>query len=205
MKTILKTFVLAAALVAALSARAGVETGKAAPDFTFTDITGQSHKLADYQGKVVVLEWVNPECPIAGRHYNSHNMQRTQQAALDDGAVWISINSAGYAGAQGNYDEAQAAAWLKKMDLHPTAYVRDQSGKIGHLSGAAATPHMFVINRDGTLVYMGAIDSGDGSNIATSTNYVNTALAAIKAGKPPEKAATRAYGCAVKYGSRGDM
>ena len=205
MKTILKTFVLAAALVAALSARAGVEPGKAAPDFTFTDITGQSHKLSDYQGKVVVLEWVNPECPIAGRHYNSHNMQRTQQAALDDGAVWISINSAGYAGAQGNYDEAQAAAWLKKMDLHPTAYVRDQSGKIGHLYGAAATPHMFVINRDGTLVYMGAIDSGDGSNIATSTNYVNAALAAIKAGKPPEKAATRAYGCAVKYGSRGDM
>jgi hypothetical protein len=207
MKNIAKTFFLAAALAAAFAtaaARAAVETGKPAPDFTLTDITGKMHKLSEYKGKVVVLEWVNPECPIAGRHYNSHNMQNTQKAAMDNGAVWISINSAGYPGAQGDYDEAKAAAWLKKMDFHPTAYVRDQSGKIGHLYGAAATPHMFVITKDGTLAYMGAIDSGDGSNIATSTNYVKAALAAIKAGKPVEKAASRAYGCAVKYGSRGD-
>ena len=123
---------------------------------------------------------------------------------MDDGAVWISVNSAGYPGAQGDYDEAQSAAWLRQMDFHPTAYVRDQSGKIGHLYAAAATPHMFVINPAGTLVYMGAIDSGDGNNIAASTNYVKAALTAIKAGKPVEKAATRAYGCSVKYGSRGD-
>jgi hypothetical protein len=127
-------------------------------------------------------------------------MQKTQAAALADGAVWLTINSAGYPGAQGNYDDAKAAAWLAKMDLHPTAYVRDQSGKIGRLYGAATTPHMFVIKADGTLAYMGAIDSGDGSNIATSTNYVKAALEAIKAGKPVEKPATRAYGCSVKYG-----
>ena len=204
MKTILKALTLVAALAAAFVARAAVEPGQAAPDFTFTDITGHTAKLTDFKGKVVVLEWVNPECPIAGRHYNGQNMQNTQKATIDDGAVWISINSAGYPGAQGNYDEAKAAAWLKRMDMHPTAYVRDQSGKIGHLYGAAATPHMFVINQEGTLVYMGAIDSGDGSNIATSTNYVKAALAAIKAGKRVEKAATRAYGCPVKYGSRGD-
>ena len=204
MKTTLKALALVAALAAAVVARAAVEPGQAAPDFTFTDITGQTAKLSDFKGKVVVLEWANPECPVAGRHYDSHNMQNTQKAALDDGVVWISINSAGYPGAQGNYDEARAAAWLKRMDMHPTAYVRDQSGKVGHLYGAAATPHMFVINQDGVLAYMGAIDSGDGSNIATSTNYVKAALAAIKAGKPVEKSATRAYGCAVKYGSRGD-
>lgn len=201
MKTIARLLLLAAAFAAfcTLRARADVSVGQPAPDFTFTDIAGATHKLSDYKGRIVVLEWTNPECPIAGRHYSTHNMQDTQKAALADGAVWISINSAGYPGAQGNYDEARAAAWLKQVDAHPTAYVRDQSGKIGHLYGAKTTPHMFIITAEGVLAYQGAIDSGNGSNIATSTNYVESALVALKAGKPIEKTATHPYGCSVKY------
>jgi hypothetical protein len=199
MKTILQSLVCAAAFATALVASA-VESGQPAPDFAFTDITGASHKLSDFKGKTVVLEWVNPECPIAKKHYDSHNMQNTQKAALADGAVWISINSAGFDGAQGNYDNAKSAAWLKEMGFQPTAYIRDLSGKIGHLYHATNTPHMFVINKEGTLVYQGAIDSGNGDNIASATNYVKAALESLKAGKPVEKAATKAYGCSVKYG-----
>ena len=203
MKTTDKFLFLVAALAACISlnVRADVEVGRPAPDFTLADITGQTHKLSEYRGKTVVLEWSNPECPIAKRHYDSHNMQDTQKAAVTDGVVWLTINSAGYPGAQGNYDEAQAAAWLKKNGATPTAYFRDQTGKVGHLYGAKTTPHMFIITRDGLVAYQGAIDSGNGGNIATSTNYVRVALAAIKAGKPIEKTATQPYGCSVKYGS----
>jgi hypothetical protein len=202
MKTIARPFRFAVAFAAALLSTAAhaVESGKPAPNFPFTDIAGKSHQLSDFKGKTVVLEWVNPECPIARKHYDSGNMKSTQQAALVDGAVWISINSAGYEGAQGNYNNAKVAAWLKEMGFQPTAYVRDLDGKIGHLYHATNTPHMFVINKEGVLVYQGAIDSGDGSDIATAKNYVKATLAALKASKPVERAATKAYGCAIKYG-----
>lgn len=208
MKTLAKFLTLAATFAAFFTvsvARAGVEVGKPAPDFTLTDVNGVAHKLSDYKGKVVVLEWVNPGCPIVQKHYNSHNMQDTQQAAAADGVVWLSINSAGYAGAQGDLSDGEAAAWQKQMGATTTAYFRDQSGKVGHLYGATATPHMFVIKADGVLAYQGAIDSIPGANqsdIPRATNYVKAALGAIKAGKPVEKASTQAYGCAVKYGSK---
>src|SRR5206468_3461887 len=108
---------LAAAFAAAFTAqvaRAAVEVGKPAPDFTLTDITGKTHRLSDYRGRIVVLEWVNPECPIVQKHYDSHNMQATQRAAVADGAVWLSINS-GRKGAEGDFSNDEAAAWLKKM------------------------------------------------------------------------------------------
>ena len=203
MKTIAKSIVFAAAFVAAFAAgalRAAVDIGQAAPDFTATDITGKAVKLSDFKGKVVVLEWVNPECPIAMKHYSSGNMASTQKAAAEMGAVWLSINSAGYEGAQGNYDDKKAAAWQKQNGFVTTAYIRDQSGKIGKAYNAQTSPHMYIITADGKLAYQGAIDSGDGSNIPTATNYVKAALASIKAGKPVEKTATKAYGCSVKYG-----
>lgn len=203
MKNIAKSIVFAAAFVAAFavsSLRAAVEIGQAAPDFTATDITGKTVKLSDFKGKVVVLEWVNPECPIAMKHYDGGNMASTQKAAADMGAVWLSINSAGYAGAQGDYDNAKAAAWQKQKNFITTAYIRDQSGKIGKAYNAQTSPHMYIITPDGKLAYQGAIDSGNGNNIATSTNYVKAALASIKAGQPIEKTATKAYGCSVKYG-----
>ena len=205
MKNLAKLLPLAAIFAAVSSVNAGVEVGKPAPDFTLTDIAGKVHHLSDYKGKVVVLEWVNPGCPIVQKHYNSHNMQDTQKAAAADGVVWLSINSAGYAGAQGDLSNGEAAVWQQSMGAVTTAYFRDQSGKVGHLYGATATPHMFVIKADGVLAYQGAIDSIPGANvsdIAKATNYVKAALGAIKAGKPVEKSATQAYGCAVKYGSK---
>ena len=205
MKTFSKSLVFAGAMAAALVvnvARAAVEIGKPAPDFTLTDIAGKTHNLADYKGKVVVLEWVNSGCPLVQKHYNSGNMQKTQKAAAADGAVWLQINS-GHPGAQGDLSNEEAAAWLKKKDATVTASFRDQSGKVGRMYGAQTTPHMYVINKDGTLVYNGAIDSipsADQADIAKATNYVLAALEAVKAGKPVEKAATKPYGCGIKYG-----
>jgi peroxiredoxin len=204
MKTLLKVLTLAAtfaAVFAVNSARASVEIGQPAPDFTLTDISGKTHKLSDFKGKTVVLEWTNPGCPIVQKHYNSHNMQGTQKVAATDGVVWLTINS-GSAGAQGDLGNAEAAAWQKKMGATTNAYFRDSSGKVGRLYGATATPHMFVIKADGALAYKGAIDSipsGNESDIPKATNYVKAALGAVKAGKPVEKAATQSYGCAIKY------
>ncbi len=192
---------LCAAALFASTSRASVEVGQAAPDFTLTDIAGKSHKLSEFKGKTVVLEWTNPECPFVKKHYDSGNMPKTQKAAEADGVVWLTINS-GHAGAEGDYDNAASAAWLKKNGATPTAYFRDLDGKVGRLYSAKTSPHMFVISKDGTLVYDGAIDSkrtADQADIAAATNYVDAALASIKAGKPVEKANTQPYGCAVKY------
>jgi peroxiredoxin len=205
MKTIAKPFVFAAACAAVLAvnfARAGVESGKPAPDFTFNDIHGKTQSLSDFKGKVVVLEWVNSGCPVVQRHYQAGNMQSTQKAAAAQGAVWIQINS-GYPGGQGDLDNAEAAKWQKSNGVTATTYFRDPTGKVGKLYGAKATPHMYVINQEGTLVYQGAIDdkpNAKGADTLKANNYVKAALAAIQAGKPVEKAATQAYGCAIKYG-----
>ena len=199
MKTFTKSLLFAVAAAAAVAINAApLESGKPAPDFTLTDINGKTHKLSDYNGKIVVLEWVNPECPVVVGHYRAKNMQETQKAAAADGAVWLQINS-GHPGAQGDYDQTAATEWQKKQGVTATAYLRDQSGKVGRLYGATNTPHMYVINKDGTLVYQGAIDS-NARDMANATNYVKAALAAIKTGKPVEKAATKAYGCGIKYG-----
>lgn len=190
------------AIAAGSVGRAAVESGKPAPDFAFTDLEGKSRTLAEFRGKVVVLEWLNPACPYVVRHYRSGNMQSTQAVAAADGAVWLQFNSA----AMGDLDPAKSAEWQKKQGVVATAYVRDQSGKIGRLFGAQTTPHCFVIGRDGTLVYQGAIDDqpqASQANTPDAHNYVKAALAALKAGKPVEKATTSSYGCGVKYGAEG--
>jgi peroxiredoxin len=200
MKTIAKYFVFAAAGAAALAlnvARAAVEVGKPAPDFTLTDTKGEPHKLSDYKGKVVVLEWVNSGCPIVRAHYSSKNMQNTQAAAAADGVVWLQINTSA-PGSQGNMSGAEAEAWQKKMGVTATAYLQD-NGKVARVYHATNTPHMFVVDKDGKLAYQGAIDSGDSRDISTAKNYVKAALASLKDGKPVEPAATKAYGCAIHY------
>ena len=199
MKTIARYFVFAAAVAVALvgnAARAAVEVGKPAPDFALTDVTGKTHKLSDYRGKTVVLEWVNSGCPIVGAHYNSKNMQGTQQVAAADGVVWLQINTSAD-GDQGHMSDAEAAAWQKRMGVTANAYLKDYSGTVARLYGAHATPNMFVVNKDGTLVYSGAIDSGNGRNIATAKNYVKAALTSLKEGKPIEVTTSRADGCAI--------
>lgn len=204
MKTLTRSVLFAAALAAAFlvgNARADVETGKPAPDFSLTDTAGKTHKLSEYKGKVVVLEWINPGCPVVLRHYRSGNMQSTQEAAKADGAVWLSVFS-NQPGAQGDMPDKDTNAWLKKHNSASQAYLKDPSGKVGKLYGAKATPHMYVVDKSGVLVYKGAIDDSPSAKEADTMkakNYVKAALVSLKEGKPIEKAATQAYGCGIKY------
>jgi hypothetical protein len=194
-------FGIAAVLGSGLAARAA-EVGQAAPDFTLTDLGGQSHRLSEYRGKTVVLEWVNPECPIVRKHYNkSGNIPQLQKTYTGQGVVWLSINSAA-AGKEGDYDAAQARKWMEQVNAAPTDYFRDSSGQVGHLYGAKTTPHLFIINPEGTLVYAGGIDSiptADPADIVKATNYVTEAMSELQSGKPISHPNTRPYGCSVKY------
>ena len=179
---------------------AAVESGRPAPDFTFTDIAGKTQKLSDFRGKVVILEWLNPGCPVVGRHYRSGNMPATQAVAAADGAVWLQINSS----SMGDLEAEKTFEWQKKQGVVATAYIRDQFGKLGRLFAAQTTPHLYVIAKDGTLAYQGAIDdqpNATPANTPSAHNYVKAALASLKAGKPVEKTSTTPYGCGVKYGA----
>lgn len=199
-KILLTGIVSLAALVSGRAATA--EVGRTAPNFTLTDLNGQTRSLSEFKGKTVVLEWVNPECPFVMKHYDhSGNMPRTQQAATADGVVWLSINSAA-PGKEGDYDPAQAKAWQARIHSAATAYLRDSDGKVGRLYDARTTPHLYVIDPAGTLVYAGGIDSIRSSrveDIAKATNYVNAALADLKAGRPVRTKHSQPYGCSVKY------
>jgi hypothetical protein len=193
---------LALLLAAAPRAAAAVANGRPAPDFALTDIDGQAHHLSDYKGRVVVLEWNNPDCPIVHKHYDSGNIPSLQRTATADGVVWLLINS-GAPGKEGaDYTAAEIKSWLRERGSVPTAYLRDPTGAVGHLYDAQTTPHLFVITADGTLVYHGAIDSIPSTNpadIPRARNYVREALAAVKAGQPVAPGSSRAYGCTVKY------
>jgi hypothetical protein len=192
------------ALVLALATvvAAAVETGRPAPDFTLVDLDGQKHSLTDYRGKTVVIEWNNPDCPIVRKHYDSDNLPKLQRSATADGVVWLLINS-GAPGQQGaDYSAAELKRWIADHHAAPTAYFRDSDGKAGHLYGAKTTPHLFIVNATGTLVYQGAIDSipsARAADIPDATNYVAAALAELKAGRPVTTTDTKPYGCSVKY------
>ena len=201
---ILSNLLPALAAFAALAGvvRANVEVGSPAPNFTLTDINGQTHSLSDYKGKVVVLEWNNPDCPFVKKHYDSGNIPSLQKAAAAGGIVWLTINSGAPGGEGGDYTPAEINSWLQKNNATPTAYFHDADGKVGHLYGAKTTPDMYVINADGILVYKGAIDSIRSANIddiAKATNYVKAALDALKSGQPIAKPVSEPYGCSVKY------
>lgn len=191
------------AATAFLPAVAAPVVGQAAPDFTLTDLQGRTHTLSALRGKTVVLEWTNPECPVVGKHYDrSGNLPKLQQDATGDGVVWLAINS-GHAGAQGDLDDAAVAAWRARNQAAFTAYLRDRDGTVGRRYDARTTPHLFVINPAGTLVYAGGIDdlpSGNPADIAKATNLVRAALEDVKAGRPVRQPTSQPYGCAVKYG-----
>lgn len=193
----------ALALVAAaftLPAVAGA-VGSPAPDFSLSSLDGKPVKLSDYKGKYVVLEWVNPGCPFVQKHYDSGNMPRLQKDATAQGVVWLTVNSTNPS--HGDFKSAaQLASWLKDKGAAPSAAMLDQDGKVGKLYSAKTTPHMYVIDPQGKLIYAGAIDSirsTDPADIKTATNYVKVALADAKAGKPVSPASTQAYGCTIKY------
>jgi hypothetical protein len=197
MKTRL-TLLLALVSVAAFGAP---QPGDPAPNFSLTDVNGQSHSLADYKGKYVVLEWNNPGCPFVHKHYDSGNMQGLQKTAEAKGVIWLTINS----GASGRQGAAQSdiKSFLASEHANPTAYLIDSDGKVGRLYAAKTTPDMYIINPDGKLVYDGAIDNKptpDPEDIPGATNYVKVALDASMAGKPVPVTTSRPYGCSIKYG-----
>jgi peroxiredoxin len=180
-----------------------VRVGSPAPEFTATDSNGKSHKLSDFKGKVVVLEWTNHQCPFVQKHYNSNNMQKLQKEATDKGIVWLSVISSAQ-GQQGYVTAQQANQLTKSRNASPTAVLLDSSGQVGRLYQARTTPHMFVIDRKGVLQYAGAIDDKPTTNTAdvkSSKNYVRTAIDNVLKGKPVAYATTQPYGCSVKYGS----
>ena len=199
----LRITLAAAALTLAMPALAAPIVGKPAPDFSVTDASGKTQSLAAYRGKTVVLEWNNPECPFVGKHYGAKNMQDQQAEAAAEGVVWLTINS-GAAGKQGHLDAAGANAYVTKVGGKEAAYLLDADGKVGHAYDAKTTPHMYVIDKDGVLRYMGGIDSiasTDKDDIPNATQYVRQALAEIKDGKPVSVPTSEPYGCSVKYGS----
>ncbi|MCY1515682.1 Thiol-disulfide oxidoreductase ResA [compost metagenome] len=194
---------LGATFLMGTNAFAAPAVGQQAPDFVAVDTTGAKHKLSDFAGKFVVLEWTNPGCPFVRKHYGSGNMPATQKAATDKGVVWLAINSTERAAS--DYLKADALdAWMKSQKAAPTAVLMDEDGVIGQVYGARTTPHIFIIDPKGTLVYAGGIDSIASArvdDIKTATNYVNQSLGEVFGGKPVSTASTRPYGCSIKYKS----
>lgn len=177
------------------------KVGSAAPDFTLADTNGNSVTLSDYSGKYVVLEWINYDCPFVAKHYDAKNMQGLQDKYREQGVVWLAVNSSAE-GKQGQFSNEEIHKRLKKHASTVDAYLLDGSGDVGRAYGATHTPHMYIINPEGTLIYMGAIDSINSANIADipkADNYVVMALEAVFAGKEVPVEMTRAYGCTVKY------
>ncbi len=177
------------------------QIGQPAPEFKAVDSHGKTHNLSDFKGSIVVLEWTNHDCPFVQKHYSSGNMQALQKEATANQVVWLSVISSA-PGKQGHVSATEANELTTARNAAPTAVLLDPEGTVGKLYGARTTPHMYVIDKEGILVYMGGIDdipSADPSDIPKSTNYVRAALKAMNEGKPIEVASSRPYGCSVKY------
>jgi hypothetical protein len=200
-RTVSWIFLLTLFTAFSMTANARVSVNQPAPDFTATDSNGKEHRLSDFKGKTVVLEWTNHDCPYVRKHYDSGNMQALQKAATGKGVVWLSVISSA-PGKQGHVSGAQANTLTNSRNAAPTAVLLDESGDIGRLYGAKTTPHMYIVDAGGNLVYMGGIDnipSTDTDDIARATNYVDATLNALSSGQPVKDAVTRPYGCSVKY------
>jgi hypothetical protein len=198
--------IAAAALLAITQqswAQATATVGQAAPNFSAKDVNGKTVSLADFKGKTVVLEWVNPGCPYVRKHYEGGNMQGTQQDALAKNVVWLAVNSTG-TDHPDYLAPAKLAAWMKQQKAPATHTLMDEDGKIGKAYGARTTPHMYIVDGKGMLVYAGGIDSipsASASDIPKATNYVKVSLSEMAGGKEVSNNVTRPYGCSVKYKS----
>ena len=183
---------------------AKVVVGQPAPAFSLTDSNGKTRTLDEFKGKTVVLEWTNAECPFVGKHYDSGNMQAQQREATKAGVVWLSINS-GAPGKQGEIEGGDANELMQINKSAQTAYLLDPEGETGRAYGASVTPHMYVIDGQGIVRYMGGIDSilsADPTDIPKATQYVRQALAELAGGKPVSVPVSPPYGCSVKYAAR---
>jgi peroxiredoxin len=191
---------LATSLVSTFTAHA-LRVGESAPDFTATDSHGSPHRLSEYHGKFVVLEWTNNGCPFTKKHYVSGNMQALQRQWTTKQVVWLTILSSA-PGEQGYMTGAEENAYIAKVHADPSAALLDPTGTVGHAYEAKTTPQMVVINPAGQVIYDGAIDdhpTTDATDIPNSRNYVSDALNEAMAGKPVATSYTRPYGCSVKY------
>jgi peroxiredoxin len=188
-------------MVGPAAVSAEVEVGKPAPAFSAKDAAGATRSLDEFKGKFVVLEWFNPECPFVKKHYGTKNMQTLQQQYTGKGVAWLSINSSAE-NKQGHVTGEQATAWAKEQGAAPTAILLDTDGTVGKLYHAATTPHVFVIDDKGVVIYHGAIDdvpSTDPADVKGAHNYVAQTLDEAMAGKPVTATPTQPYGCSVKY------
>ena len=199
MKTIAKSAVVLLSVIG--TALAAPKVGQPAPDFTLTDSNGKSHKLSDFKGKFVVLEWLNHGCPFVVKHYSGGNMQQLQKDYTGKDVVWLSIVSSA-PGKQGHMSPEETNKAKKEKGSAATAVLLDEDGTVGKLYNAKVTPELYVVNPEGVLVYMGAIDSVksvDAADIPGAKNYVKQALDEALAGKEVSEPVTTAYGCSVKY------
>ena len=180
---------------------AQVTVGQPAPDFSLPDTQGQTRSLSDYKGKFVVLEWANHDCPFVRKQYDSGNMQSLQKAYTEKGVVWLTIGSSA-PGKQGNFSPESWNELTQKKGASPSAVLLDPKGEVGRLYEAQTTPHMYIINPEGNLVYQGAIDSiasTDTDDVPKADNYVRSALDEAMNGKSVTNSNTKSYGCSVKY------
>ncbi len=198
LKRLLAPLIVGAALLAGAQA---ATVGQPAPDFTLKDVNGRTVRLSDYRGRHVVLEWNNPGCPFVRKHYDSGNMQALQKEAAAKNVVWLAINST--EASHGDYlPPAQLGRWMSEQKAAPAATLMDEDGSVGRAYAARVTPHMYIVDAQGRLVYAGAIDSipsGRAEDIRTATNYVRQGLGEALAGKPVSQSTTRPYGCTIKY------
>lgn len=186
----------------ATGATAAPQVGQPAPAFTVVDTAGVEHSLSDFAGKTVILEWTNHECPFVVKHYSSDNMQQQQRMARDEhDVVWLSVISS-KPGAQGHVSAQAADELTTSRNAYPSAVLLDESGDMGRAYDARVTPHMYIIDADGALQYMGGIDSNpssDPADIPAATQYVVAALTEMADGAPISDSMTRPYGCTIKY------
>jgi peroxiredoxin len=193
--------IAAAATLVNARPNSSVEIGKAAPSFSLPSTAGKTVGLSDYKGKYVVLEWTNHDCPFVVKHYSSGNMQATQKWAKEKGVVWLSIVSSA-PGKQGHVTAEQGNQIMKEKGFHSTAMLLDPEGKVGMAYGAKTTPHMYVIEPNGNLIYMGGIDdkrTPTPADVKTARNHVKAALEEALAGKAVTVPTSQPYGCSVKY------
>lgn len=198
---LLPALIAATAITISAPAIAAQAIGKTAQDFKLTSAAKDVVQLTQFRGRPVVLEWHNPGCPFVQKHYRSDNMQATQEAAKKLGAVWLTINS-GASGKQGHLNGAQAATLMRKQGSKADHYLLDRKGVVGKAYAAKTTPHMYVIDAAGKLVYQGAIDDKPTANPADidgARNHVLAALIEMKKGQPVSVSESRPYGCSVKY------